>query len=34
MRRRVRKKNNLTECDNILMGFNKDERIIVAQKII
>ena len=30
----VCKKNNLTECDNILMGFNKDERIIVAQKII
>jgi len=29
----VCKKNNLKECDNILMGFNKDERIIISQKI-
>jgi len=29
----VCKENNLTECDTILMGFNGDERVIIAQKI-
>jgi len=29
----VCKEHNLTECDTILMGFNGNERVIIAQKI-